>query len=237
MLNVVICDDNKRDLGKITKLIDVFMKKNKYDYKKHIYYNYNYEFMKLVKTKIPFRIYILDIETPSRSGIDVAREIRNRDLDSVIIFLTGHDELGRVILQNDLMFLAFVNKFDNLAKRLNEVMYKAMNLVKIKRVIRIEEGNNTYIINLNDILFLSKDTFDRKTTIKTDYTEYRVRTSLSQLKEMLDDRFLQSHRACIVNKTRIARIDYGKRIIYFDNNDYTDLLSNKYKKEMVIWVI
>lgn len=234
MLNVVICDDNKRDLGKITKLIDVFMKKNKYDYKKHIYSDYNDEFMKLVKTKIPFRIYILDIETPSRSGIDVAREIRNRDLDSVIIFLTGHDELGRVILQNDLMFLAFVNKFDNLAKRLNEVMYKAMNLVKIKRVIRIEEGNNTYIINLNDILFLSKDTFDRKTTIKTDYTEYRVRTSLSQLKEMLDDRFLQSHRACIVNKTRIARIDYGKRIIYFDNNDYTDLLSNKYKKEMVI---
>ena len=234
MLNVVICDDNKRDLGKITKLIDVFMKKNKYDYKKHIYSDYNDEFMKLVKTKIPFRIYILDIETPSRSGIDVAREIRNRDLDSVIIFLTGHDELGRVILQNDLMFLAFVNKFDNLAKRLNEVMYKAMNLVKIKRVIRIEEGNNTYIINLNDILFLSKDTFDRKTTIKTDYTEYRVRTSLSQLKEMLDDRFLQSHRACIVNKTRIARIDYGKRIIYFDNNDYTDLLSNKYKKEMVV---
>ncbi len=234
MLNVVICDDNKRDLGKITKLIDVFMKKNKYDYKKHIYSDYNDEFMKLVKTKIPFRIYILDIETPSRSGIDVAREIRNRDLDSVIIFLTGHDELGRVILQNDLMFLAFVNKFDNLAKRLNEVMYKAMNLVKIKRVIRIEEGNNTYIINLNDILFLSKDTFDRKTTIKTDYTEYRVRTSLFQLKEMLDDRFLQSHRACIVNKTRIARIDYGKRIIYFDNNDYTDLLSNKYKKEMVV---
>ena len=58
--------------------------------------------MKFLKSKVPFRIYILDIETPSRSGIDVAREIRNKDLESVIIFLTGHDELGHIILNNDL---------------------------------------------------------------------------------------------------------------------------------------
>ena len=210
------------------------MKKNKYNYKKHLYMDYSDEFMKLVRTKIPFRIYILDIETPSRSGIDVAREIRNKDLDSVIIFLTGHDELGRIILQNDLMFLAFVNKFDNLDKRLSDVLHKAMDLLKMKRIIKIVEGNNTYILDLNDILYLSKDTFDRKTTIKTDYAEYRVRKSLSQLKEMLDDRFIQSHRACIINKTRVSRIDYSNRMIYFDNSDCTDLLSNKYKKEMII---
>lgn len=234
MLNIIICDDNKRDLERVTRLIDKFMKINKYEYKKYIYSDYNDDFIKLIKTKIPFRIYILDIETPSRSGIDIAREIRSKDLDSVIIFLTGHDELGRVILQNDLMFLSFVNKFDNLDKRLNEVLHKAMDLVKYKRVIKIEDGSNTYIIDLNDILYLSKDTFERRTTIKTDYTEYRVRKSLSQLKAMLDDRFIQTHRACIVNKSRISRIDYSNRVIYFDNNDTTDLLSNKYKKKMII---
>lgn len=234
MLNVIICDDNKRDLEKVTKIVDIFMKKNQYMYHKHIYVDYNDDFMKILKSKSPFKIYILDIETPSRSGIDIAREIRNKDLDSVIIFLTGHDELGRVVLQNDLMFLAFVNKFDNIDKRLNKVLRKAMNIVKIKRVIRINDGTNTYIINLNDIVYLSKDTFERRTNIKTDYTEYKVRKSLSQLKEMLDGRFIQTHRACIVNKTRISRIDYSNRMIYFDNNDYTDLLSNRYKKELKI---
>lgn len=234
MLNVIICDDNKRDLERITTLVNKFMKNNKYNYNMHIYSDYNADFLKIIKSKIPFKIYILDIETPSRSGIDIAREIRNKDLDSVIIFLTGHDELGRVILQNDLMFLSFVNKFDNLDKRINEVMHKAIKLIRIKRVIRIKDGTNTYIINLNDILYLSKDTFERRTTIKTDYNEYRVRMSLFKLKEMLDDRFVQSHRACIVNKTRISRIDYRNRIIYFDNNEYTDLLSNKYKKVVVL---
>ena len=234
MLNIVICDDNKRDLERVVKLIDSFMVKNKYDYKKYIYTDFNDEFMKLLKNKMPFRIYILDIETPSRSGIDVAREIRRKDLDSIIIFLTGHDELGRVILQNDLMFLSFVNKFDNMHKRLNEVLHKAIDLIKMKRTIRIEDGTNTYIIDLKDILYFTKETFDRKTTIKTDYTEYKVRKSLSQLYELLDDRFIYSHRACIVNKSRISRIDKSNRMIYFDNGDYTDLLSDKYKKEMVI---
>lgn len=234
MLNIVICEDNKRDLGKVVQLVDSFMSKNRCNYQKHIYRDFNDDFMKLVKTKMPFRIYILDIETPSRSGIDVAREIRNKDLDSVIIFLTGHDELGRVILQNDLMFLAFVNKFDNMNKRINEVLHKAIDLVKLKRTIRIEDGTNTYIIDLNDILYFTKETFDRKTTIKTDYAEYRVRKSLSQIYDMLDDRFIYSHRACIVNKTRISRIDKSNRIIYFDNGDSTDLLSDKYKKEMGI---
>ena len=234
MLNIVICEDNKRDLERIVKLVDCFMVKNKYDYQKHVYKDFNEDFMKLVKIKMPFRVYILDIETPSRSGIDVAREIRNKDLDSVIIFLTGHDELGRIILQNDLMFLAFVNKFDNMDKRLNDVLHKAIDLVKMKRTIRIEDGTNTYIIDLNDILYFTKETFDRKTTIKTDYAEYKVRKSLAQIYDMLDDRFIYTHRACIVNKKRISRIDKSNRMIYFDNGENTDLLSDKYKKEMVI---
>lgn len=234
MLNIIICDDNKKDLERVVRLVDKFMVKNKCNYQKHVYRDYNTDFMQLVKSKMPFRIYILDIETPSRSGIDVAREIRNKDLDSVIIFLTGHDELSRVVLQNDLMFLSFVNKFDNMDKRLNKVLHKAIDLVKMKRTIRIEDGTNTYIIDLNDILYFTKETFDRKTTIKTDYAEYKVRKSLSYLSKMLDDRFIYTHRACIVNKTRISRIDKGNRIIYFDNGDSTDLLSDKYKKEMVI---
>ena len=232
MINVVICDDNRRDLNRIEKLVDKFMLKNKYDYKKHIYNDYDDSFMRLVKIKLPFRIYILDIETPSRSGIDVAREIRNKDLDSVIIFLTGHDELGRVILQNDLMFLSFVNKFDDFVDRLNNSLYKAINILKKRKIIKIQDGKNIYVLDLNDVIYLSKDSFERKTTIRTDYTEFKIRKSLSQISCMLDGRFIKTHRACIVNKTRISRIDTSNKIIYFDNNIYTDLLSDKYKKEL-----
>jgi len=175
MLNVIICDDNKRDLDKISKFVNNYMKRNKFEYKSFIYRDYNDEFMKIVESKMPFKIYILDIETPSRSGIDVAREIRKKDLESVIIFLTGHDELGRIILQNDLMFLAFVNKFDNFDKRLNEVLYKAIDLVKLRRIIKIEDGTDIYLFDMNDILYLSTESFPRRTIIKTDYMECKFK--------------------------------------------------------------
>ena len=234
MLNVIICDDNKRDLSKVVRVVDSFMKRNKYGYKIHCYSDYNAEFTKIIKSNIPFKIYILDIETPSRSGIDIAREIRKKDLDSVIVFLTGHEELGNIVLKNDLMFLSFVNKFDNLENRLVDVLYKAINLVKKKQVLKIEDGNNTYIIDINDILYISKESVERKTIIITDYTEYRINLSMAKVYEMLDDRFIKTHRACIVNKLRITRIDRNKNNIYFDNNVSIDLLSNKYKKELAI---
>ena len=234
MLNVIICDDNKRDLDKISKFVDNYMKRNKFEYKSFIYRDYNDEFMKIVKSKMPFKIYILDIETPSRSGIDVAREIRKKDLESVIIFLTGHDELGRIILQNDLMFLAFVNKFDNFDKRLNEVLYKAIDLVKLRRIIKIEDGTDIYLFDMNDILYLSTESFPRRTIIKTDYMECKVKKPLKNIVENLDDRFVKTHKSCIINKNRVTRIDKVKKIIYFDNNEKIDLLSDKYKKELMI---
>ena len=234
MLNVIICDDNKRDLDKISKFVNNYMKRNKFEYKSFIYRDYNDEFMKIVESKMPFKIYILDIETPSRSGIDVAREIRKKDLESVIIFLTGHDELGRIILQNDLMFLAFVNKFDNFDKRLNEVLYKAIDLVKLRRIIKIEDGTDIYLFDMNDILYLSTESFPRRTIIKTDYMECKVKKPLKNIVENLDDRFVKTHKSCIINKNRVTRIDKVKKIIYFDNNEKIDLLSDKYKKELMI---
>lgn len=232
MFNVIICDDEINTLKRIIKIIDKYMKRNHIEYKKHIFNDYNESFMNIVKSSLPFKIYILDIETPSRSGIDIAREIRQKDLDSVIIFLTGHEELGGIVLKNDLMFLSFINKFDNCEERLTEALRKSFDLLHKKQVIKIEDGLNTYIINLNDILYLSKDSYERKTIIQTDYTDFKVSKSLSKIFKMLDDRFEQTHRSCIVNMSRVIRIDKANKIIYFDNNSSTDLLSDKYKKEL-----
>ena len=234
MINIIICDDIKRDLEKVYKNVNNFFKTNGIECKIHLFNDYDSKFMKIVKEKLPFKIYILDIETPSRSGIDVARDIRKKDIDSVIIFLTGHEELGNLILKNDLMFLSFINKFDNLKNRLNNSLKKALIMLKQKQTIKVVDNNNTYIINLDDILYLTKESFERKTIIVLDYAQYKVNVPLSKVAKMLDSRFVKTHRSCIINTNRLSRIDKKNRIIYFDNNTTTDLLSDRYKKEMNI---
>jgi len=233
MVNIIICDDNNKDRNNVVQIVDNFMSKNKIEYKTHIYDDYNKKFMDIIENKMPSKIYLLDIETPSRSGIDVAREIRRKDVDSIIIFLTVHEELGNIILKNDLMFLSFINKFDNLNIRLNNSLKKALTLLKHKRIIKFNDRNTIYTINIDDILYLTKESFERKTIIKTDYAEFKVNNSLTEIINMLDDRFIQTHRSCFINNDRKVKIDKMNKMIYFDNGEKIDLLSDKYRKELV----
>lgn len=232
MLNVIICDDNEKDRNNALKVVKEFMTKNKKEYDLHVFNDYNKNFYEIIQRKIPFKIYLLDIETPTRSGIDVAREIRRKDVDSVIIFLTAHEELGNIVLKNDLMFLSFINKFDDFENRLNNALKKGLELLKHKNVIKFMDRNILYTININDILYITKDSFERKTIIKTDYTEFRVNKTLADIIGMLDDRFIQTHRACYINSDRKVKIDKISRTITFDNGEVIDLLSDKYRKEV-----
>ena len=233
MINIIICDDNSKDLSNIKTLVESFMIRNNKEYDLHLFNDYNRHFYNILESKLPSKIYLLDIETPSKSGIDIAREIRRKDVDSVIIFLTAHDELGNVVLKNDLLFLSFINKFDDCENRLNKALKKALELLKQKNVIRFKDRSVIYTIDINDILYITKDSFERKTIIKTDYSEFKVNKSLSQVIEMLDNRFVQTHRACFINLDRTVKVDKTKRIITFDNGDTTDLLSEKYRKEVI----
>lgn len=230
MVNIIVCDDNNKDRNNILEVVNNFMIKNKIEYKTHVYDDYNKRFDEIIDSKIPFKIYLLDIETPSGSGIDIARKIRQKDVDSVIIFLTVHEELGTIILKNDLMFLSFINKFDNFKLRLNKSLKKALDLLNHKNIIKFTDRNIIYTINVDDILYLTKESFERKTIIKTDYTEFKVNKTLAELVGMLDDRFIQTHRSCYINEDRKVKIDKAKRIIYFDNGTSIDLFSEKYRK-------
>ena len=145
MINFIICDDNEKIALDIKEIIDKFMMKNKTEYKTHLFNDLDDNFMKIIKEPLSFKIYILDIETPSRSGIDVARSIRKRDVDSVIIFITSHEELCLTLLKNEIMFLSFINKFDNYEERLITSIKKSLEVLKHKNIIRFEE-RESYIL-------------------------------------------------------------------------------------------
>ena len=232
MINIIICEDNVKDRKKTIKIVNAFFKNRKIEYKVHEYSDYNDKFYNIIKSQIPFKIYLLDIETPSRSGIDVARDIRKNDVDSVILFLTAHEELSSLVAKDDLMFLSFINKFDNFDKRLPLSLNKALKLLKKKRLIKVIDRNISYTIDIDSILYISKDSFERKTIIKTDYDEIKVNQSMQEIIDMLDDRFIQSHRACYINDDRKVKVDRIDKIITFDNGETIDLLSDKYKKEV-----
>jgi two-component system cell cycle sensor histidine kinase/response regulator CckA len=66
--------------------------------------------LRLVDTAARFDLFVLDVEMPQMRGAELARELRQRDLDAKVLFFTGDSERlfaeRRVLSQNE----AFVEK-------------------------------------------------------------------------------------------------------------------------------
>ena len=86
---------------------------------------------------------------------------------------------------------------------------------------------------IKHILYITKDTVNRKSVIVTDNNTHKTYMTISELLKKLSPMFVQSHRSCIVNKERIEKINKNKNIIIFDNGMKIDLLSDSYKKGLM----
>lgn len=229
MVEFIICDDDKKFLKQVEDLISKIMVKKKFEYDIVKFYDYDDKFFNHIETKDGMRIFILDIETPTNSGIIVGRKIRKTDYESPIIFLTGHEELGNMLLRKDLMFLAFINKFEEFNTRLRKTIEKALAISNKRDYLEIEDRGAVYRILHDKILYITRDTVERKTLIVTENNTHKIMKSLSEIVDILDDRFIQTHRSCIINKNRSEEINYKQKYILFDNGIKIDLISNNYK--------
>lgn len=229
MINFIICDDKKVFVKKINNIINKVMMANNIEYNIHNFNDYDQRFLKIISDKLSFKIYILDIETPTRSGIEIARIIRKNDIESMLIFLTAYyDKYVQEILKSRFMFLDFIDKSVDYEESLENTIRYALSNINKKNIIRFKSKNIVYTIETKDILYIYRDK-DRKCNIKTSYNNITVSKSLTELYEMLDDRFEYSHRACIVNKDRIREFDKSNKTIIFDDDTSIDIVSTRFK--------
>lgn len=233
MINFIVVDDVDKLAKTVERQITKAMMGRQVEYKIHIFHDYDKKFMETMKKNLPNKVYFLDIETESASGIDIARAIRKTDVDSVIIFVTAHDELSSVIAKEQFMVLTFICKFDDFEKKIKDATTKALQVLGKKSIIRFQDNGSLYTLPISDILYVTRDSVERKLLIKTNYTTYKINRTLADLKEMAGGTLTQTHRACLINQDRVRRIDKKNGKIVFDTGEVIDLLSQSYKKELV----
>ena len=230
MINFIIVEDNKYFNGIVKNEIDKIMFHKPMAYHIHLFYDFDQKFKKIMNSDLPLKIYILDIEAPSDDGINIARKIRENDMDSIIIFLTQYKEFGSILLQDEIMFLAFIVK-SKYEKRLSSAIKKAVKMVGTKQAIRFTDQKIVYTIPLHDILYITTNTMKQKTVIKTDYTTFEVNKTMIEIEKMLDENFEKSHRSCIVNNKRIVAINKRMHITTYENGEQTGLMNDEFKRK------
>lgn len=230
MINFILCDDNKYVRNLNETVISKIAMPHDFNYTVHSFDKYSIKLKNLINTPSDIKIYILDLELPNKSGIDIAREIRKVDWDSIIIILTSHDELELKLLKQKLLIFDFISKFDNYEKRLEESINMIINKVNTKKIISFKCNKELHHVKLDNIFYIYKDSEVDKTTIITTDGEYAIRDPLSSLADKLDSRFYKTHRACYVNTDKIESVDFKNSLIYFVNDTSIDYLSRNYKK-------
>ena len=228
MIEFIVCDDDKYFVSKVENAIDKIMIKKDMEYRIIKFNDYNEKFIKYISSK-ENRVYILDIETPSRSGIEIARLIRRRDSESFIIFLTGHEELGPLLFRLNLNSVSLINKFDDFQEILNTTINGTILHSVKKKYLEVTDRRVIYRLGLDTILYVTRDSVERKTLIYTNNGIHKVNKSLIDIASRLDSRFAKTYRSCYVNMQRVSKVDFKNKSITFDTNAQIGMLSIAYK--------
>ncbi len=153
MLNFVLCDDNKNILDKLSQMLENIFLQN--DYNAKITYTCDNAadlFDYLNENNID--VLFLDINLKNKlTGLDIAEQIRKKNKNIYIIFITGHLEYALVAYK--------YKTFDYIPKpfvseRLELTISRLFEDIKSNVSNFIKVGNSQMLIRENDVLYIKK---------------------------------------------------------------------------------
>ena len=234
MINFVLYEDGKEMRERYKKIILKLIGPNNNNFKIIEIDKYNQEAEKKLSNIVGNKIYLLDVEVPGKSGLDLARKIRNdRDWDSQIIVITSHEQYSNIGYTSKLLMLDFISKYSNIEKELTETLGVAVGIFTKQKSITFTLNGELYKIPYNQILYIEKSLNNNNCKIVTNDGEYFTRDTIQHLEEILsnDQRFMKTHRSCIVNLSNVSSIDLANNIIFFPNKQI-DLIARNKKREL-----
>lgn len=233
MINFILVEDNNVHRKSTEKIILKYMMKNKYDFEVFSYDKETKELDDYINNNDNNNIYILDFELPNTNALDLARNIREYDWKSPIIILTAHGGMAFESFKQRLQILDFISKQYHAEESLIESFDICLKQFNLSKSLKLNYNYTDYNIPFDKILYIYRDTVERKIIIVTENSEYMIRINLKDIKDMLPNYFEYSHKACIINMNKVEAFDWKNYIIYFSNGTSTNLLSRTHKKELM----
>lgn len=235
MINFIIYEDEEKMCNIYKEVINKFFGYSNQSYKIIQLSSYSeYKANKIDKIDGK-KVFLLDIDVPGKTGLDLAREIReSQDWQSQIIVITADENLKEKSLSSKMLVLDFISKKDNIKSKLRETIIIAFNILDSTKAIKIKQKGEIHQITCESILYIEKNLNDNYITIVTKNNKITFKCSINHAANYLngDPRFMKTHRSCIVNLLNIETYDYTSNIIKFNNKVSIDYISREKKKEL-----
>ena len=157
------------------------------------------------------KIYILDIELGEYSGYDIAREIRDcaNDWDSIIIISSIYNQKENII-SDRFSVLTYISKLIDFDINMRESIKLAIKILYKNNLLEFKESGIKNKIAIDNIIYIQKEKYSKYCTIKTTDSFFRVRDTISNLKEQT--KLLQIKKDLLVNNRYISNIEDFEKI-------------------------
>lgn len=233
MIRIIVVDDDAEMHTKVRKIITKLSFKVDTELSVSCYTKLDNKLEEMILDDSCHKIYILDIELANNgSGIQIAKKIREHDWDSQIIFMTNHDKMFETVYRSVYEVFTFIEKFHNFDERLETNIKKILDQKFDNKMFCYSGRNVDLQLYLKSILYIYRDTTERKVVLVTDNIIFSVGLSMHEIMNYLDGRFKMVHRACIVNMDHVQVFNWSNRTFLLDNGQIIPLLSRKYRKEV-----
>ncbi len=222
MLRVHICEDNREQQKRLESYIEEIIAVENLKMSIGIVTDNPETLLQDILKEKETGIFFLDIDLQCEmNGMDLAKKIREIQPRCYIIFVTTHSEMSYMTFTYKVEAMDFIIK-DNIKEiksRVYQCLVQAAELhenilQKGKKVYCIKQGERIREIPYDNILYFEAVTGSRKILLYTKNEIIEFNGKLKDIENELDNQFYRCHRAVIVNKDNIERIDEEEYIIY-----------------------
>lgn len=205
-----VCDDNKADAAFVVSLIENWNKKKALPLQIELFSSAE-ELLFAREDRQDFDLLLLDIEMGRMNGVELAKKLRKMGARMQIVFVTGF--MDYISEGYDVEALHYLMK-PVTGEKLEQVLDRALERIRIrekKLVLSLPDG--VARVELYEIRYLEV----QKNYVTVHANEdYRVKKTLNELEEELDDSFFKVHRSYIVG-LRFVRKILKTEVILKDN--------------------
>lgn len=229
-MRIALCDDDEAELSKVKPLVEGFIAKNQsHEQMSFRMFNDGDELLSTINKGGGYDLLILDILMPGMNGIELAAEIRCRNTDCKIIFLTSSPEFALKSYK--------VNAFSYLLKpflpsELEALLEKALyEVIREKSAsIVVKEAGKLTRVKIHTIQYVESIRHTICFHLRNQQVLYCYGT-MNEFCEILlsDPKFTKCHKSFIVNMdyvTSITSKDFvmsDQTIIPISRNSYKQI--------------